>query len=708
MGWHRQTSRTEQNGSSPKPSVIAGSRFGAVLLISTAAISFGAAVLGQQHLRQRHQPLTPKTSSAHLWQTYRWAVDPAQRREAALLMVATLDNDASRRQRLLASQGWGTSPLAAVALGLAAQAADDRQDHQQAQRLWRQLLRRFPEEPSSAWARNRLADQRPELLIELLEKQPGHPAALAAAEAMAPNPNHGHEGALHLARWGVRWPGTSQRLSTACNDTTQSQPTADQRQRLARGLAQLGKADAAQSCLNDASAEPATALAIARARLHGTPESTRQGKRMLLQLAQQHPKAAESREAARLLSEPLRPDPSVLDALPEPLASGSASVAAARVRLADGNNAVEVIQRWPEDPDVWQLQWDLARDALLTGDWPSAIEVLERLPSGTLPGPLEARRLFWLGFSLEQNGQDDAAETTWRQLVDAHPVGYYPWRARVRLNAPIQTLALDLGPASNRMPEPMAWRPLTSQDAFVDTLWRLGLNNEAWEHWRLANAAVQPLPYPEQLVEGRLRLAIGDVWTGLDRLWRLSLRWRAMTCEQRQELQRSQSPVLFASDFRAGAATHGVRPELLLAITKQESRFSPGVRSIAGAIGLMQLMPATAAEMAGRPLEDIELEEPAINIDLGAAYLRTLLRIWDGNPFLTIASYNAGPGAVNTWRNAELSTAPELWVERIPYPETRYYVKKVLDNFQLYNRSTQSECTPSDAGIRKDMPEANP
>ena len=225
MGWHRQTSRTDQNGSSPKPSVIAGSRFGAVLLISTAAISFGAAVLGQQHLRQRHQPPTPTTSSAHLWQTYRWAVDPAHRREAALLMVATLDNDASQRQRLLASQGWGSSPLAAVTLGLAAQAADDRQDYQQAQRLWRELLRRFPETPSSAWARNRLGNQQPELLLELLEKQPGHPAALAAAEAMDPNQNHGHQGALHLARWGVRWPGTSQRLSTACDDTTPSQPT---------------------------------------------------------------------------------------------------------------------------------------------------------------------------------------------------------------------------------------------------------------------------------------------------------------------------------------------------------------------------------------------------------------------------------------------------------------------------------------------------
>lgn len=623
-------------------------------------------------------------------------------------MVSKLDDDPARRQRLLASQGWGPSPLAAVALGLEAQAAEDLQEHQRAQQLWRLLLKRFPAEPTSAWARNRLAGLQPELLMELLNKQPGHPAALAAAQTMEPDPKHGHQGALHLARWGVRWPGTSQRLKDACEDSTAAQPTPAQRQQLALGLAQLGEADAAQRCLNNSDADPAAALAIARSHLYGDAEAKNKANQMLLQLAQDHPMAPESAAAARLLSEPLRPDPSLLDALPESLASGSAAVAAARVRLANGNNAVDVIQRWPDEPEIWQLQWDLAREALLNGDWLIATQLLELLPSGTLPDPLEARRLFWLGFCNQRVGQDDAAETIWNQLIDSQSAGYYRWRARVRLNAQTEDLALDAEPASKRFAEPLGWSALDSSDAFVNTLWRLGLNNEAWEHWRLTHAAVQPLPHPEQLVEGRLRLAIGDVWTGLDRLWRLSLRWRGMTCEQRQQLRQSQAPVLFASEFSTGAETNGLRPELLLAITKQESRFSPGVRSIAGAIGLMQLMPATAAEMAGRPLTDTELNDPGFNIDLGAAYLRTLLRIWDGNPFLTVASYNAGPGAVNTWRTTELSTAPELWVERIPYPETRYYVKKVLDNLQLYTGSTDSDCKPGRAGIRQKMSDTDP
>ena len=63
---------------------------------------------------------------------------------------------------------------------------------------------------------------------------------------------------------------------------------------------------------------------------------------------------------------------------------------------------------------------------------------------------------------------------------------------------------------------------------------------------------------------------------------------------------------------------------------------------------------------------------------------------------------------VDGWRNEELNTAPELWVERIPYPETRYYVKKVLDNLQLYSGSTDPNCKPGRAGIRQKMSDTDP
>ena len=152
------------------------------------------------------------------------------------------------------------------------------------------------------------------------------------------------------------------------------------------------------------------------------------------------------------------------------------------------------------------------------------------------------------------------------------------------------------------------------------------------------------------------------------------------------QLHQSQHPRPLLPEFSAAAQQEAVRLELLLAIARQESRFSPGVQSPVGAVGLLQLMPATAAEMEGAPLSDAELKQPGRNATLGARYLAWLLKEWQGNPWLTAASYNAGPGAAGSWRTEELAQEPELWVERIPYPETRLYTKKVLGNLWAYLR----------------------
>jgi soluble lytic murein transglycosylase len=111
-------------------------------------------------------------------------------------------------------------------------------------------------------------------------------------------------------------------------------------------------------------------------------------------------------------------------------------------------------------------------------------------------------------------------------------------------------------------------------------------------------------------------------------------------------------------------------------------------------VGLLQLMPDTAAEVAGAPVSDAELEQPGRNAELGARYLQQLLDQWQGNPVLAVASYNAGPGAVTGWIDPRLGSQPELWVEAIPYPETRLYVKKVLGNLWSMATPRAPTCPP--------------
>ena len=678
-----------QNGFSAELTLQAGPRIGMVLLLSVAGLSGIGAWNGQQLLQRRHPPLTPEVSQTHLWRTFRWAIDPQQRREAALLMQAS---DGS--SDLLRGQGWGGNPLAAVAIEQEAVAAENQGQHSQATSLWRQLLSRFPQAPGSAWARLALVEDQPVLREQLLAQFPTHPAALTLAAQLDASESERRQGALHLARWGVRWPGSLQAMRTACAKADGAGLKPEQRQLLARSLATLGDGPAALACLGNSTAEPDTQLAIGRSLLlYG---ETQQGTALLLGLTVKHPRHPASLEGARLLSEPLDPDPVVLDAIPIELAQRSAALAAARVRLAQGDKAEDVLKTWPDDPDIWQLQWDLAREAILAGRWTQARRLLNRPADlAPLPAPLEARRLFWLGLTLHELGDQPAAEDTWKRLIDGSPAGYYRWRAMDRLG---MAAPLDLRDGAASEPPP-GWEPLNSEHELVNTLWRLGQVQSAWDTWRAMQKPRATQPPAERLAEGRLRLSVGDTWMALDQLWWLSLRWRDPTCQQRQMLRRSQFPQLFNREMGDAAKQSQVRVELLRAIAKQESRFAPGVTSPTGAIGLMQLMPETAAEMAQESLTTTMIREPERNIRLGARYLDRLLQFWDGNPFLSIASYNAGPGAVASWPKPTGDEDPALWIERIPYPETRYYTKKVIDNLLGYADLSSSGCEPVGRGM---------
>ena len=685
----RQLSLKHQNETSSRLGVQAGPRIGTLLLLSVAGFSGLAAWGGQLLLNKQHQRLTPEVSQARLWQHYRWAIDPQTRREAALLMVA---RDGS--PQLLHGQGWGRDPMAAVVLERAALTAAAQGKPSDAAETWQRLLDRFPEAPGSAWARLALGNNNPVLHQQLLQQQPAHPAALTLAARDGSEALASHQGALHLARWNARRAGALGLMRDACEATGAQAPQPDQRQTLAQALAKQGHADTAVTCLQELEASPETQLAIGRSLLlHGDPDA---GTARLLTLAQNHPNHPASLEAARILSEPLDAQHGVLDALPAALQERSAAVAAARVRLAGGDGADAALSRWPNDPDIWQLQWDLAREAFLAGDWDRARALLERPDEdGPLPPPLETRRLFWLGLSHKQLGETTKAERTWRRLIGAFPGGYYRWRAMEHLGV-AEPLALR---SPDPQQEPPAWQPLNSHHRLVNELWRLGQVHAAWEAWQAQADPAVPPPPEERLAEGRLRLAIGDTWMGLDQLWWLSLRWRDPSCHQRGLLHRSQFPRLFEAEIKTAAEQEGIQANLLRAIAKQESRFAPGVVSPAGAVGVMQLLPSTATEMADAPTSTLMLKDPADNFELGARYLNHLLEQWESDPFRSIASYNAGPGAVASWAQPTDQDDDALWVERIPYPETRFYTKKVLDNLLGYLGGNQSFCKETGAGM---------
>jgi len=133
----------------------------------------------------------------------------------------------------------------------------------------------------------------------------------------------------------------------------------------------------------------------------------------------------------------------------------------------------------------------------------------------------------------------------------------------------------------------------------------------------------------------------------------------------------------------------GVDPALVLGLMRQESSFDPGIVSYAGAVGLMQLMPATARQVAGQG--GFDLKSPDANMRLGVAYFEKLLAEFGGARACAIAAYNAGPHRARAWveANGDPGPAPGTpavidWIEQIPFGETRNYVQRVLENTAIY------------------------
>jgi soluble lytic murein transglycosylase len=140
-------------------------------------------------------------------------------------------------------------------------------------------------------------------------------------------------------------------------------------------------------------------------------------------------------------------------------------------------------------------------------------------------------------------------------------------------------------------------------------------------------------------------------------------------------------PLPYQAVIEREARARGLDPYFVAALIRQESRFNRNAKSGAGAVGLMQVMPATGKRLGASvgSLTDAET-----NIKLGTRFLGDLIRMYDERLDLVLAAYNAGPSRANRWRSFPEFAAQDLFVERIPFEETRDYVKVVQLNAAIY------------------------
>lgn len=163
---------------------------------------------------------------------------------------------------------------------------------------------------------------------------------------------------------------------------------------------------------------------------------------------------------------------------------------------------------------------------------------------------------------------------------------------------------------------------------------------------------------------------------------------RAMITARAWDDLNPRFPLAYRDNFVAGARSEDIPVTWTLAIARQESAFMVDARSSAGALGLMQLMPSTAKQVARETNTTLrsnhDLTDPFVNIELGTAYLGRMFRRFNHNRILASAAYNAGPSRVERWQDFDLPA--DVWIETIPFSETRNYVQNVLMFSTIYSR----------------------
>lgn len=312
-------------------------------------------------------------------------------------------------------------------------------------------------------------------------------------------------------------------------------------------------------------------------------------------------------------------------------------------------------------------EWRI-RSAITRQNWYAVLAWIHQLPPDQQS---TARWRYWKARALGALGQKAQAMDLYRSAAARR--SYYGLLSSLRAGLPIEIrqqalrverddfLILEHHPGMLRARE----------------LFFLGRIVEARREWYHATRHMA-----EWQLQGAAKLAQG--WGWHDR----AIITMART-SQRDDLD-LRFPLLHYDEITALARRHGIDPAFAFAIVRQESAFTPDARSHAGALGLMQLLPRTARQVARRMnvrlRHDRELLEIDTNLRLGMAHLRDMLSRYNNNRLLAAAAYNAGRYRVDKWIRQDAIIPADIWVETLPFRETRNYIQNVLLFTAIYEQ----------------------
>jgi len=341
-------------------------------------------------------------------------------------------------------------------------------------------------------------------------------------------------------------------------------------------------------------------------------------------------------------------------------------------------------EQFPEGRYADRARWWIGWDAYLSQRYDEAATILEKLARQKPRSSYTPGSLYWAGRARLEQGQEDQGRQLFGETVLRFKHTYHGLKAQQALGAPAGGLlpspgavAFPPGDPRPEVPEPQLTR--------IRQLLLIERHEEAEQELR----ALPPSPRVQatlawlQWRRGRLRPAI----TAMRRAYPDYV--GTMGDRLPEPVWRILYPLEYGDLLQLKSREERLDPALVAALIWQESTFDPSAVSVAGARGLMQLVPRTGRALARRlgiTYREGVLHDPELGLELGTFYFRQVLDSFGGRLERALAAYNAGPGRVSSWTSARPGAPAEQFIESIPFPETRSYVTNILSNREHYRR----------------------
>ncbi|MDJ0509103.1 MAG: transglycosylase SLT domain-containing protein [Crocosphaera sp.] len=351
-----------------------------------------------------------------------------------------------------------------------------------------------------------------------------------------------------------------------------------------------------------------------------------------------------------------------------------------------------LLSDYPKADATAEYRWQVAQRAAQQGDALKAWTWAQPITTNNVESSIAPKAAFWVGKWAQQLGRIQDSEAAFKHVVARHPQSYYAWRSAVHLGWNVGNFN-NVRQVMPKVDKPGV-RPLPPAGSeMFQELYRLGQDGDAITLFQGEIGDRQELTVKEGFTDALLKLVQGKNLQGINQVWGLQKKddpeqekeWQAL--RKTDKYWQALFPFPFYSTIIDWSQQRQLNPLLVTSLMRQESRFEPEIKSPVGATGLMQVMPATGEWVANKiNLQDYSLTNPNDNVNLGTWYLNYTHDTYSNNSLLAIASYNAGPGNVSKWVRRYRVSDPDVFVEKIPFRETKGYVESVFGNYWNYLR----------------------